>query len=227
MIALADIKVRLQQLIDQADTLVGTKYIATVNHNHPNQEFVDDESYRLFRAVSLSFLVSAFGREHTFYEEFNKMVHGNYLFCAKTGRAILNAAKQELDGGWIFATKDVVSGEIFTDFLEMAEYLLSKNYFQPAAVLTGSVLEQHLRHLCTKNGIPISVNKDGKDVPNKAETMNTDLAKQNVYGKSDQKQVTAWLGIRNHAAHGEHTLYTKEQVVLMEQGVTNFLARTV
>ncbi len=37
----------------------------------------------------------------------------------------------------------------------MAEYLLKEGYKDPAAVITGSTLEEHLRKLCIKNGIDI------------------------------------------------------------------------
>ena len=46
------------------------------------------------------------------------------------------------------------------------------------------------------------------NVPKKAERMNTDLASQNIYGKGDQKSVTAWLDVRNDAAHGKYNNYT-------------------
>jgi len=51
------------------------------------------------------------------------------------------------------------------------------------------------------------------------------LAKAEVYTKLDQKSVTAWLDLRNKAAHGKYTEYEKEQVVLMMRSVTDFLAR--
>jgi hypothetical protein len=43
--------------------------------------------------------------------------------------------------------------------------------------------------------------------------------------KLDQKNVTAWLDLRNKAAHGKYTEYQKDQVELMMQGVTQFMAR--
>jgi hypothetical protein len=51
------------------------------------------------------------------------------------------------------------------------------------------------------------------------------LAKAGVYTKLDQKAITMWLDLRNKAAHGKYNEYGKEQVVLMMQGVTEFLAR--
>jgi hypothetical protein len=55
--------------------------------------------------------------------------------------------------------------------------------------------------------------------------LNADLAKAGKYDKGDQKQVTAWLDLRNKAAHGKYTEYTKERVDLMLDGVRNFVSR--
>lgn len=61
--------------------------------------------------------------------------------------------------------------------------------------------------------------------PKKADRLNSDLAKSEAYTKLDQKSVTAWLDLRNNAAHGKYNEYTKEQVNFMFHGVTEFLAR--
>ncbi len=139
---------------------------------------------------------------------------------------MLKAAKQEIDGGWLTSLKGLISAEIFSDFLEMAEYLLEQKFKDPAAVMIGSVLEEHLRQLCQNNSLPIDTVKDGKSIPKKADTMNADLAKAGVYNPLSPKSVTAWLDLRNKAAHGQYGEYTQEQVKLMYQGVTDFIART-
>ena len=96
----------------------------------------------------------------------------------------------------------------------------------PAAVLVGGVLEGHLQKLCVKSGIATQVtDENGKPRPKKAERTNSDLAGREVYSKLDQKSVTAWLDLRNKAAHGHYDEYTRKQVELMSQGVTDFLAR--
>lgn len=138
----------------------------------------------------------------------------------------MKAVKQEIEGGWLFTVKGLISAEIFSDFLEMAEYLLKEGYKDPAAVMTGSVLEEHIRQLCIKKSIQIETVKDGKPVPKKADLMNSELASASVYNKLDQKSITSWLDLRNKAAHGQYSEYTKEQVELMFQGVTNFISRT-
>jgi hypothetical protein len=141
------------------------------------------------------------------------------------GRGILKAAKDESNKGWFVTVKGIISAEIFSDFLEMADYLLSEGYKDAAAVMIGSVLEEHLRQLCNKHGIPIEIIKNGKKEPKKAATLNDELAGKSVYNKLDQKQVTAWLDLRNKAAHGKYNGYEKEQVELMHQGVMDFMSR--
>lgn len=122
-------------------------------------------------------------------------------------------------------TKGLVTAEVFADFLEMAERLLDQTYKDPAAVMVGSVLEEHLRHLCGVASIPVEDLSLGKVVARKADSLNADLAKAARYSKLDQKMVTAWLDLRNKAAHGKYSEYTKEQVVLMLAGVRDFISR--
>jgi hypothetical protein len=108
----------------------------------------------------------------------------------------------------------------------MAEHLLQEGYKDPAAVMIGSVLEEHLRQLCGRNNILVEVDKGGRVSAKKADLLNADLANATVYNKLDQKSVTSWLDLRNKAAHGKYSEYTKEQVDIMYKSVLDFIART-
>jgi hypothetical protein len=55
--------------------------------------------------------------------------------------------------------------------------------------------------------------------------MNDDLVKAGVYDKLEQKNVTAWLDLRNKAAHGEYSKYDKRHVEDLSRSVKNFLTR--
>ena len=114
----------------------------------------------------------------------------------------------------------------FVDFSEI-EFLLSQGHKNAAAVMCGSELEKHLRKLCVSNGVDVFLppKNTGEPQPKRAEQLNAELASIQVYGKLDQKHVTAWLDLRNKAAHGEYHEYNAEQVALMIQGVREFLAR--
>ncbi len=139
----------------------------------------------------------------------------------------ISALKSDLKKDYLKSYSDIIQSEVFSDYLEMAEYLLNEGYKDAAAVLIGSTLEVHLRELCISNNIDIeTTNNKGEIIPKKADEMNSDLAKSNVYSSTYKKQVTAWLGIRNSAAHGKYSEYTKEEISLMLQGIKQFILTT-
>jgi hypothetical protein len=142
-------------------------------------------------------------------------------------RGILQALRADWEADRLKTFTEIVTADLFSDFLEQAEYLLSEGYKDAAAVMAGGVLEQHLRKLCDTHGISTTTtdSKSGKDVPLKLDRLNGELAKQQAYPKNDQKQVTAWADIRNDAAHGHYAKYTREQVDLMVQWVRDFMGR--
>jgi hypothetical protein len=215
-----DILKRIDELI-----VLGDAVLATKTYSQYSGESVDHGKFRGFRAASLSFIESFFGVNQTYYKEFMEQVDVKGSFSIEAGINILQAAKAEIEGGWFITVKGIVSAEIFADFLEMAEHLLEENYKDAAAVMTGSILEEHLRKLCGKNNIPVTVEKDGKTKPKKADTINQELSKAEVYNKLEMKQITTWLDLRNNAAHGHYDEYSKEQVTLMLQGVQDFMNR--
>jgi hypothetical protein len=132
----------------------------------------------------------------------------------------------DLKAGFLKTLVEVVHGDMFSDFLEMAQHLCESNYKDAAAVVAGSTLESHLRELCRKMGIAVETPKGGGGVVHKkADTMNSELASAKVYSKLDQKSVTAWLDLRNKSAHGEYGSYSREQVALLISGVRDFMAR--
>jgi len=135
---------------------------------------------------------------------------------------ILKSLRDVYDRGYLQTIQELVHADVFSDFLVMAEYLLTEEYKDPAAILTGGVLEAHLRKLCVKHGINVTDPTSGK--PRMGGAMNDDLAKV-AYDKLEQKGVTFWLDLRNKAAHGHYGEYDASQVQLMIQGVQGFLAR--
>ena len=133
----------------------------------------------------------------------------------------LRALRRDYAAGYLSSVQSLVRAEVFADFLEMAEHLLQQGYKDPCAVLVGGVLEDHLRGLCQARGI--SLQTSGK--PKKADSMNNALAAGGVYSKLDQKNVTAWLDLRNKAAHGRYDEYNADQVRGLLAGVREFAAR--
>ena len=141
---------------------------------------------------------------------------------AGVARALLD----DIKAGFTKSLVELVHADLFGNFLEMAEHLLSSGYKDAAAVIAGATIEAHLRALCAAFKIDTNVAlPDGSKQFKKADQLNSDLAKNLVYTKLDQKNVTAWLDLRNKAAHGEYGLYTHGQVQLMCMSVQDFMAR--
>lgn len=211
---------RVEHLIQQGLATVATR------HNTPSYTgIVNEELQTGFRAACLSFIKSLYGEDHPLYKEFKTALQHRYASHTAMGIQILYAIKTEISNGWLASVNALVAAEIFTDFLEMAEHLLEEGYKDAAAVMIGSTLEEHLRQLCDAYKVDKTTLKGTDEISKKADVLNADLKKAGAYNTLDQKQVTAWLGIRNSAAHGKYDEYSKEQVLMMYDGVLNFISR--
>jgi len=142
--------------------------------------------------------------------------HYNQL-CEVQGA--LKGLRRALDAGLLQDLRRLLQADVFADFLEMAEHLLSEGYRDAAAVLIGGVLEDALRKLSETNGLPV-MSPQGK--PLTIDPMNVNLAKADVYQSLTKKQITSWADLRNNAAHGNYGNYTAAQVKEMLLFVQRF-----
>jgi hypothetical protein len=211
------IKSDISKLIDRADK-VSSRPLSS-----PNRQ-ADQVAVRI---SMLSYLKNLLSTDHLYYKEFKeKTISGSYTRI-DIGASILRALKEDIDENWLFNLKQLVASELFSDYLEIAEHLLEEGYKDAAAVMTGSTLESHLKLLCLKNEIEITfINPIDQEKPKKADTINSDLRKAEVYNILEQKQITAWLDLRNKAAHGEYDQYNTDDVKLMYSGVLSFITKT-
>lgn len=138
---------------------------------------------------------------------------------------VVMALKSDIESGYLQNFEQLIHAEVFSDFIQMAEHLLHKGYKDPSGVIAGSALEAHLRQLSKLFSIPVEFNKDGISRPKKADRLNSDLAKSGAYSVLDQKNVTAWLDLRNKASHGKYDEYSSEQVNLMISSIKEFMIR--
>lgn len=112
--------------------------------------------------------------------------------------------------------------DIVSDLLDQANTLVENPKVHPAApaVLIGATLEEFLRTWIETCGIPLGQRKPSLD------TYTQLLRETDLIPKQDAKDITAWAGIRNHAAHGEWAqVESREKIALMLQGVNLFLRK--
>ena len=209
---------RIDHLLDQGNKVLGTK-----QHGEMYGDYVNSGLQMGFKSASLSFISNLYGENHPYYKDFNERVKDEETSETENGINILLAIKSEVENDWLISLKQLVSAEIFSDFLEMSKHLLDLKYKDPATVMIGSTLEEHLRLLCKNHSIDTEYEKSGDLIPKKANLLNAELHKAETYGVLEQKNVTAWLDLRNKAAHGKYDEYSIDQVNLMYQGVLNFI----
>ncbi len=155
------------------------------------------------------------------YFQHDKRIYTRYNYVWGSSYAL----NQDLQKDYLKNLSELIHGDIFSDYLDMGQHLLEEGYKDASAVIAGSTLEEHLRKLCEKKEIDIEITTSKGIKPKKADMMNSELTKEGVYSKSQQKQITAWLGIRNDAAHGHHDKYNKEQVKFIILGLRDFFVR--
>lgn len=110
--------------------------------------------------------------------------------------------------------------DVISDFLGQAQELLEQEGIHPAApvVLIGASLEEFLRAWVEDAALPLGGKKPGLD--NYAKV----LREAELITKQDIKDITAWAGIRNHAAHGQWSdVGERARVRLMLEGVNLFM----
>ncbi|MDB4980986.1 MAG: hypothetical protein JWM82_1738 [Myxococcales bacterium] len=142
--------------------------------------------------------------------------------------ALLRGLRDGFTRGYFDNLHAKIEAELAADYLGQAEQLLGEGQpgkydHVPAAVLAGAVLEKNLRTLCGGQSPPIPVDKaDGTH--KMLNLLTDDLKKAGVFNEIQAKQLRAYAAIRNAAAHGEFTEFTRAQVETMVAGITQFLA---
>ena len=167
------------------------------------------------------------GKNSAYYRQSEEIIaNGGYpgYVCTQI-IGVVDSLKVDVESDFLKSYEELIHGELFSDFIDMARHLSSEGYKDPAAVIAGSTLESHLKNLCIKFSIETTFEKDGKNISKKADQLNSELVKESAYSKLDQKNITAWLDLRNKAAHGHYSEYTKEQVDLLIESISDFIAR--
>ena len=138
---------------------------------------------------------------------------------------IVAALREDVASDHLASLEELIHAELFADFLAMADHLLDNGFKDAAAVVSGSALEAHLLQLCRKHDIDTQLSAGTNVQPKRADRLNADLAAVGAISKLDQENVTAWLDLRNKAAHGKYDEYEKAQLALHIASVRDFILR--
>lgn len=197
-----------EAILSQAESLARSKYTNALK--------IDIAEFSSWKSSSLNFLKQIPLLDNHFFDEFFNNVKMPGSGHLKYGIGILRGLKEDIEKGLLESGVELVKAEVFTDLLEMAEYLLEQGYKDPAASLTGAVLEIELRNLCSRKGIDVKKTDD-------ISCLNGKLMDKKIYSQVQRTQIEAWKKIRDAAAHGKHDEYTENQVKDFLSGLRRFI----
>lgn len=135
---------------------------------------------------------------------------------------VLTSLRADVEAGFTQSFEELVHRDVFDDFLTMADELLDKGYISAAAVLAGSVLEEHARKLCVKNSLDV---QDAKGHPKSLDAMAIELVKEGAVSEPERKIIVGWYGQRTQAAHGHPENVVEGHVRSMPAGIREFMVR--
>jgi len=206
-----------QELIERVNHLITMGEEVLKTRDKPTADaIVESQIFHRWMTSSLFFLEAVFGKESAHLREFKERCHDIYFYEARRGQGILEAARDDIQRGHLKKLQSLVSADIFSDFLEMAEHLVQEGYKDAAAMLIGAVLEDGLRTVSKNNGIAIKKEDDIGSLDQK-------LSDAKIYSRLVQKQIRFLKNIRDNAAHGKFSEYSHEMVEDMLRSVRAFL----
>ena len=185
--------------------------------NTGSQDRVQPGPFHGWRAQALSTLERTVGSNDAYHCSFVAEVNRTWKSKTAVGVAILQALRDDVQAGYLTKLTDLVVAAVFTDFIAMAHHLLREGYKDPAASLTGAVLEDGLRKLATRAGVTFAAS-DGIDA------LNRKCAGAGAYSPLKQSQIDTWRLVRNEADHGHLDAYAADDVAAMIIGVQALLA---
>jgi hypothetical protein len=170
------------------------------------------------------FLRTYAGEKSSFYKSAVELSKSLSDYRAKSVASILLSFSEYI----MYGLKEGITPErraqidVVNDLLDKAHNLLEDKSVHGAApaVLIGATLEEFLRTWVEKEGLSLGNMKPSIDSYAKL------LREADLINKQDVKDITAWAGVRNDAAHGYwEKVESKEKISLVLQGVNLFLRK--
>lgn len=199
-------------VLARLDDLIARAQAVPENNGH--------QTYYPLLAQTRTAVAEIAGKDGDYYGLLNQRLVNIPRGYASGGKVIaqcLMNLRSDVANGYLRRQADLIAAEVFGDFLDMAEHLLDRDYYQPAASVIGAVLEDGLRRLAQGNDVSV---RKGDDIG----ALNSRLAEKGVYSNLVRKQVAVWGDIRNKADHAEWTEFGAADVRDMYTGVTRFMA---
>lgn len=163
------------------------------------------------------------GEDSDFYKKLNSHVFDWNEFESRA-KGVMGSFIKFIENGLLskLSTQREIQIETVSDYLDQANTLLSDAKMHPAApaVIIGASLEEFLRNWLEQEGQDLTLIKNSLD------TYAQELKRLALINKQDYKDIVAWGGIRNNAAHGHFDeVSDRQRIKLMLEGVNLFIRK--
>jgi hypothetical protein len=197
----------------------------------PVAYYYDQEDSRAWAAEAEAAIASVFPPAHPFRQAWTRLeprMNPSYPHGVTLEQllGVFHAATKQLRDGRIGTLIDGIRAETEIELLDQAILLLNADHLAASAVIAGGALETHLKRLVENNGVTFdgdgSISKYNDAI---AKARNAGIVE--VYSSTDGKQVGAWGGLRNDAAHDPANFpCSREQIRLAIDGIRYFISKT-
>ena len=137
----------------------------------------------------------------------------------QTQLQILDSAKLRFDSS-LFEIKQLIQADLFDSELEVSRELLKQGFIRAAGVVSGVILEQHLRQVCENHNLQINAKNPSIN------DYNESLKTGEVLDIPSWRFIQRLSDIRNLCSHNKDREPTKEEVHDLINGVDK-IAKTI
>jgi len=181
--------------------------------------FVDSKKFQEWATAALNLLQKVFGEKSLYYRNFSsiysKIINIAYKESFDNCRAILQAAREEYEGGGLSEIKLFLDHAVLELLTAKTSELLRRGELETACILASVLLEQALQHLCGKRGI----------ARGSIEQMNEALYQAKAYQVGTQQRVKDWCCMKEDFVACQGDKYRTSDVDDMLRGVQRFIAK--
>jgi hypothetical protein len=180
-------------------------------------DYVPDGEWKGWATSVQNLLLAVFGSSGPHYTNFVSA----YNECRSFGHEVrtlyhlFESAKADFDSGFVFDVDLRVSGEVFGDFLTLAQTSLRDGYKDVAAVLACAALEDALKRYAAAKNLNVA-DKTMADIVNA-------LKSAGLVSGAQKSLLDAMPRIRNMAMHGEWAKIGEPDVASVLGFVEQFL----